>query len=163
MGPGTLEIPQGGGLESPRGLGGLWTRSFDTPSEITQKITQNQNDLDLVRGLRKSGHRVAAKALLLPPCRRGPARRTWPSITSRHVAGALRRDRSRSFSDTKVIVMLFLLTAAVACSLLGNPLRSKICYFTVAVVVLGVFCARFPPREASTFGCRPMWRALFVL
>ena len=29
--PGTLEIPQWGGLEStsPRVLGGLWTRSFD--------------------------------------------------------------------------------------------------------------------------------------
>ena len=36
MGPGTFEIPQWGGLESPRVLGGLWTRSFDTPSEITQ-------------------------------------------------------------------------------------------------------------------------------
>ena len=37
--PGTflLKYRRGGELESPRALGGgPWTRSFDTPSEITQ-------------------------------------------------------------------------------------------------------------------------------
>ena len=37
VGPSALKIPQRGGLESPRVLGGPWTRSFDTSSEITKK------------------------------------------------------------------------------------------------------------------------------
>ena len=34
--------PQWGGLESPRVLGGLWARSFDTPSEITKKSRKRE-------------------------------------------------------------------------------------------------------------------------
>ena len=58
-GPVPLKTTEWGELARPRVLGSSWTRSFDTPSEITQKITQwgkKEGDVEHFHSLRPAGH-----------------------------------------------------------------------------------------------------------